>query len=385
VRDLGGPGILGAEPLDTQIAGRHPRGELWRGESHAAAGLSATPLPIVLLVVGLVVGPEGLNLLSRGMIRYLDPVISAALAAVGMLVGLGLDLRRPRDLRLLGMASGEAALTFVMVGVGALVVVSGQPPGGGVPWLLLPVMIGICACASSKSAAADPARLGSDASRIVELDDVLPIVLGAFALAIFRTGAGGATTMLVAQCAVLAAAVTLAAGMLLTRTSSKSEEHVYTAGLVLLLGGLAEFLGVSALFHGLVAGTLLASFGAVARERVDRDLRHLRHPVLVLLLLVAGAKVVLTAALLVAMLAYFALRSAGKLAAAVLLRRWVPAHAGWDLGRALVSPGVVAPALALGFAQAGADPSGLVLGVAVTGSIFSELLALVLRRRQGAP
>jgi hypothetical protein len=54
------------------------------------------------------------------------------------------------------------------------------------------------------------------------------------------------------------------------------------------------------------------------------------------------------------------------------------------IGRLLVSPGVLAAAFALNCGIAGADPSGLVLGVAVLGSVVSELLALVIRGEESS-
>ncbi len=375
--------VLGADPLDSRVA-RRPLAAGRRESSlrrRLAAGLSATPVPGLLLAVGLALGPEGLNLLSRGVLSYLDPAVTAALAALGLLVGLGVDWRRGRELRLLGAASLEATLTMLLVGVGVLLLSLREPdlvPSG---WALA-LIVGICASASSTSPAADPALLGSAASRISDLDDVLPILAGGAALAAFRARSPFPALGLTLECLALAVAAACAAWLLLSRCSSESEQHVFTAGVVLLLGGLAEFLGMSALFFGLVAGAVLRVLGGSVRERIARDLRHVQHPLLVLLLLVAGARVAFAPALLALVLVYVPLRLAGKLGAGALLRRMAPARAAWDLGRSLVSPGVIAAAFALNLGQAGADPAGLVLAVAVSGSVFSELLALLVRRRE---
>ena len=202
-------------------------------------------------------------------------------------------------------------------------------------------------------------------------------MLGGVALASFRAGSLGGGLWLALQCTAVAAAVTCAGWLLLGRSRAEGGRHVFTAGVVLLLGGLAEFLGTSAVLNGLVAGVLLGVLGGSARERMARDVGHIQHPLVVLLLLVAGARVAFTPGVLLVAFAYVALRLAGKIGGGVLLRPVAPGHSAWELSRLLVSPGALAAAFALNCGLAGADPAGLLLAVVVTGSVFSELLALV--------
>ena len=61
---------------------------------------------------------------------------------------------------------------------------------------------------------------------------------------------------------------------------------------MLLVGGLADYLSLSALTSGLVAGLFWQRAGGPAAESLRRDLGYLQHPLVVLLLVTAGARTV---------------------------------------------------------------------------------------------
>jgi ribose/xylose/arabinose/galactoside ABC-type transport system permease subunit len=69
-----------------------------------------------------------------------------------------------------------------------------------VPIWLMAVILGICASASSTVSSADYTSPDSVAARIADLDDVLPIVLGGFALAAIRELSPASVTWLTLQC-----------------------------------------------------------------------------------------------------------------------------------------------------------------------------------------
>lgn len=376
-------GVIGTDSLDSSMAAapaaRRPSHSRWR-RHRLALGLSPTPAPGLLLVIGLAAGPAGLNLLSRDVLSYVAPAVSAALAALGVLIGLGFDVRRPHEVRLLGAASIEAGLTILLVAAGVTLAPSLQASPDVSVWLAL--ILGICASASSTAPAADPTALDSVATHIGDLDDVLPIVLGGVVLATIRAGSPAAAAWLTVQCIVLAMAVASAAWLLVAQSSSDSEQRVFTAGSVLLLGGIAEFLSLSALLMGLVAGIFWSGVGGGTRERVARDIRYLQHPLVVLLLLVAGAGVVFGHGVAVLTLIYLVLRLAGKVGGGWVARRMVSLELPLGLGLSLISPGVIAVAFALNVGHAGADPSGKIVAIVVAGSILSEMVALIVRARE---
>lgn len=316
-------------------------------------------------------------MLSCDVLSYLDPAASVALAALGILIGLGLDMRRPHEARLFGVATLEAGLTVLLVGIGFFFM-AGRPTPGTSVWFLA-LMVGICASVSST--VPDPESNGSQtiAARIGDLDDVLPIVLGGVALALVRNSSPGAATWLTVQAIGLALAVALAGWLLIAQSMSEGEQRVFTVGTVLLLGGLAEFLSLSALLAGLVAGVFWNALDDGAWDRIARDVRHMQHPLVVLLLLIAGARLSVSPGLGVLVLAYVILRATAKIAGGWLVRTIVGSEVPALFGLHLISPGVIAVAFALNTAQAAGDRAGPVLTIVVAGSIASELLALFVR------
>jgi hypothetical protein len=65
-------------------------------------------VPGVVLIVGSPSGRREINLLSRNMLSYLDPAgLGGARALSGLLIGLGFNVRRPGEIRLLGAATSK--------------------------------------------------------------------------------------------------------------------------------------------------------------------------------------------------------------------------------------------------------------------------------------
>ncbi|MBI4477383.1 MAG: hypothetical protein HY654_09435 [Acidobacteria bacterium] len=355
-------------------------GALWV-RRRLALGLAPTPVTALLLSVGIMLGPQGFRLLSLNLLSYLDPAVSVALAALGVLIGLGLDIRRPLEIRLLAAGTAEASLTVLLVSLGiAAVLIARGPASPDLPIWLLAGLVGICAAPSSTVPAPSANGIPAEASRIADLDDVLPIVIGGMALALVRESTAGAAMWLLVQAVALALAVAVAGSLLVEQSTSDDEQRVFTIGAVLLLGGIAEFLSLSALLAGLVAGAFWNATGGAARDRVARDVRHMQHPLVVLLLVIAGARLEVLSGLGALVAAYVMLRVTGKLVGGPL--------AGWIAGTKVpasivlqwISPGVIAVAFALNAAQAAGDRAGLVLSVVVTGSILSDLASLFGRR-----
>ena len=98
------------------------------------------------------------------------------------------------------------------------------------------------------------------------------------------------------QACAVALVIVLAAWLLIRTSSSEAEQRVFTAALLLLLGGAADYLSLSALFSGLICGVFLQLIGGPVRDSVGRDVLHFQRPLLVLVLIVSGARLELQAA-----------------------------------------------------------------------------------------
>ena len=370
-------GVEDADPLDAQLSSLASGKARVRGGRRSrmrlALGLSPTPRPgLVLLPLGLALGPHGLGVLSVPVLTSLDPVVSVALAALGAFVGMDLELVA-NGFWFAWRASRPAPRFCGSAGV--LIVHTLFPMSAATPWLVA-VMLGICAAPSSTVGFA-PVQNVSPARRIGDLDDVLPIVLGVMAFAAVREGSPLEVARLSAQVTLLALTIAVAGWLLVSRTSSDTEHRVFAIGTLLLIGGAAAHLELSALFAGFVAGSFWNAAGSVARERIERDLRYLHHPLIALLLLVAGARMDLSLELVGPAAVYLICRLAGKLAGGWLASLTSARAAPRDLGLHLISPGVVGIAFALNVVQVLGDAEGAAfLTIVIAGSLASDLVSL---------
>ncbi len=344
---------------------------------------STTSAPVALLLLaGLAFGPRGINLLSEDALSLLDPVVPVALAALGVLVGLSVGDRRTDDRRVLAAACLYAALTMLVVSAGIAVVALAAMSSVVRPFWTLIVAGGICAASSLTLPTGNPLEPRTAATRVIELGVLLPIVVGGLVLAWLRAGSFVGAVTLVAQASIVTLALAASAWLVLTRASPETEERVLAVSALLLVGGVAAALSLSALFGGLVAGVCWRYAGRHPRETISRDVLFVQHPLLVLVLLVAGARADLSAASLGLGAAYLALRVVGQLAGGIVARRVAGVNVPRDLGRYLLPPGVFGVAFALNAASVvGADASVLLAAV-VAGTIGSEFVALLLPPRR---
>ena len=363
-----------------QTPGPDERGSRgWR----RALGWSSTSAPVALLLVsGIALGPRGINLLSPAVLSFLDPVIPVALAALGVLVGLGVGDRRADERYLFAAACLDAGMTTLVVTGGiAVAVIAAMTSTVGSRWTLA-LAAGICAATSLTLPTGNTLEPRTPATRVAELGVLLPIVAGGLVVAFLREGSLVTALTLVAQASAVTVALATAGWLLLTRASSETEQRVIAIAALLLVGGAADALSLSALLGGLVAGVFWRYAGRQPRESVSRDVLFVQHPLLLLVLLVAGARTDPSVASFGLAAAYVLFRVLGKLTGGMAARRAAGPRVPRDLGLHLLSPGVFGVAFALNAARSiGADAS-LLLTTVVVGTIGSELVALVLQPRR---
>jgi hypothetical protein len=183
----------------------------------------------------------------------------------------------------------------------------------------------------------------------------------------------------VAVTVALGGCVGIAGWLLFERAHSRAERNVFIAGTLALLGGTAAYLGLSPLLAGLSAGLMWTRLPGAADRVVRDDLQNIQHPLIVLLLLVAGASCAysLAAIWLCAPLVLF--RLAGKLAGGWVAARLQQNVTPGDLGAYLISPGLLGIAYALNVSQ-GLNAAGatVLLTAVVVATLVGEVLAFVL-------
>ena len=345
--------------------------------TRAALGLRPVTAPVMVFIpAGILLGPSGAGVLSLNVLSHLDPVISIVLATLGVFIGIAAGTQRGAVSRLMAASSVEALITIVVV-AGALYLLLGI---WGIP-LALPaatvaLALGICASASaapSVEAADEKAR--QIAARVADLDDVLPIVLGGLIVSMLAPVARLPVTGAVLALG-LGAAVAVSGWLLLER-SAGAERGVFVLGTLALLGGCAAYAGVSPLLSGLAAGWFWALTPGHTDRVVSTELRKVQHPMVVLLLVAAGASLDASTAGLWLFAPYVIFRIAGKLTGGWAASRIAPGVAPSDLGAYLIPPGVIGIAFALNIQQVAHDAAGPLVFAVAAGAIASELLALV--------
>jgi hypothetical protein len=357
------------------------RARRWRG----LLGWSATSAPVALLLTaGIAFGPRGVNLLSSATLPLLDPVVPVALAALGVLAGLSVGDGPAAGWRVFWAASLAAVLTMFVVSAGFTAVPLAATSAVARPFWILILIGGICAATSLTLPAGNAVETQTAPHRVIELGVLLPIASGALLLAWLNAGsAAGAAVLLARACGVILA-LAAAAWLLLTRASSETEERVFAVAALLLVGGAAAALAVSALFGGLVAGLFWRYAGRHPRETISRDVLFVQHPLLVLVLLVAGARAELSPASLALGAGYVALRIVGQVGGGAAARRVLGANGPRDLGLRLLSPGLFGVALALNAVSIVGTDASMLLATVVAGTIGAELVALLVRPRSAA-
>jgi hypothetical protein len=376
------PELGGRDPLDPRFdRAAVPAADTWpqrlarRLYTRAAFGLAPVLAPAMLFVpLGYLLGPAGLSLLPARALAHLDPVISVGLATLGVFVGLALG-RRPRwDTRLFLAASFEAIVTVVIVGSAILYLLYTWH----LPLQTSTIAIAL-ALAVSASASAASASSSAIAARIADLDDVLPIAVGALAVALLGNGNanGGASALaLVGATLLVGLTVGVAGWLLIERAHSVAERGLFVLGLLALVGGASAYLSLSPLLAGLTAGMFWNWAPGHSDVIVREDLHKYQHPLAVLMLIAAGASLDVSMAALWLFAPFVVFRMAGKLAGGWLASRLTPGLASADLGSHLLAPGLLGIAFALNVHQhlATADAAAVLTAV-VIGTLASEGVA----------
>jgi hypothetical protein len=365
---------------DSHAGGRPPRVALlapWR--LGAALGVHAAIAPAIVYVsLGYFVGPNGTSLLSAGALRHLDIVIWLALALLGVFAGLGLKLQRTsQDLVPLAAATVEALVTVGAV-AGATMWLTGR-------WTLplanttasVPLLIGVCAAASAVVVGSARSPALERAARISDLDDVAVILAGAWILS-WHAGVSLLDAARTAAVVIpLGAAIAAAGVFLFEQARSDAERGTFVLGVLTLLAGAAAYLSLSPLLIGMVAGLVWRWAPGRADAIIRADLEKLHHPLVVLLLFLAGTTVVWTRLTVWLLVPFVIFRLTGKLLGGWAGARMIGGMPAGELGARLLPCGLIGVALALQFNQMADGPIGAAVVSAVAlGAIAFELLTL---------
>lgn len=348
---------------------------------HVAAPSRPSRSPTAaLLALGLAVGPQGLAFLSPGALVSLDQAAPVALAILGVLGGLSIARLRAAGRRVVVATALEAAVTMVSVAawMGAAIWLALLP--GLSPGVQVAVVCAVAAASSLLLPQADDGRGRDQLALVVEAGVVVPIVVGGLALAAFRESTVLGVLLLGGQAVGAVLMLAVASWLLVGTAKSETERRVFTVAAVMLIGGAADYLSLSALLAGFLAGAIWHTLAGTARDLLRTDVLYVRQPFVALVLVLAGAHTRVSVAALVLAGLYAAARASGKLTGAALAKRVAfpgfPEGAGWRL----LSPGVFGVAFALNALRAVGPELALALDVVTLGTIAADVLAGVVRR-----
>lgn len=137
-------------------------------------------------------------------------------------------------------------------------------------------------------------------------------VLAGIAMAALRDATPLAQLLTALGIAGVAAGVAVAGWLLVGQADSDREQQVFVVGSLLLIGGGAAYTSLSAVFAGLLAGMVWNSAGNLARARIVQHLDYFQHPLVVVMLLVAGASITFSVEAMAVLVIVAALHAIGR-------------------------------------------------------------------------
>jgi hypothetical protein len=137
-------------------------------------------------------------------------------------------------------------------------------------------------------------------------------LLGGVAVAAFRDAPAQELVLMMLAIAAVSVAIAVAGWLLVGQADSDREQQVFVIGSLLLLGGGAAYSSLSAVFAGLLAGMVWNTAGDLAKARIVRHLSYFQHPLIVVMLLVAGASITFSLEALAVAAIVMALHGAGR-------------------------------------------------------------------------
>jgi hypothetical protein len=374
----------GADSLDVNLRGAAAPARLraldFLLRTRATLGLQPVTAPAVIFVpLGFAIGPQAMALLPRTSLSHLDPVITLALAALGIFIGMGLTARDAAERRLLAAASAESCITIAVVSGATLYLMSAWGMRVDMAASLVAAVLGVAASVSSAGA---PEHAGSGthrlATRVADLDDGLSVLAGAIVVAAVGASAPQDALRTIGQTMVVGLLGGVAGWLLFERAHSPAERAVFVIGTLALIGGSAQYVHGSPLLAGMLAGLCWRLLPGHADRIIRNDVSRFQHPLVILLLVTAGAFVEFSALAIWLLVPFVVFRLMGKVLGAYVAARLVSPLRTADLAAYLLPPGLLGIGLTLNFFQVSSTPlAAAVVSAVALGTLASELLALL--------
>lgn len=342
------------------------------------------PRVSLLIVAGIAIGPEGLDLIPSGLAANFELVTTLALLMIGFLLGSKLT----RDS--FGQSGKAGVVISFTAAAGTALMICGGLVLLGIP-VEIALLLGCIGSATEPAATVDIVTESGQRNpftelllMIVALDDIWGLILFSLALAGVSViqGLDGIGSPLLAAGREIGGgiAVGLAVGLpgtYLTGRMKPGQPMLTEAmGLAFICGGLAIATETSFIVAAMVMGAVIANL-ANHHEYAFHEIENIEWPFLIIFFLLAGASLELHALLEVGMIGigYMALRALGKIVGAAGGAELVRADSkirNW-MGLALMPQAGIAIGMALLAAETFPEYRDVILPVVIGATVVFEV------------
>ncbi|HAO30440.1 MAG TPA: sodium:proton exchanger [Treponema sp.] len=267
------------------------------------------PQVVGYIVIGILIGSSGFQIIRPETIAALDPVNSIALALIGFLVGaeLKLDVIKKYGKQFVGVLLGESITPFFIVGI--LVTVISYAFTHNVPRsIALGLLLGAICSATAPAATTDVLKeyrtrgpLTTMTFGIVAMDDAVALILYAIASTIAAPLLGGTQISLGRQLLDIAIDIFGSIGIgaafgfiisMIIKNLMKDEGRVlsFALGGLLLSSGICLLLGLDNILASMSVGFFLVNFAPARTKPVFKLVDKFTPPIYVLFFVLVGAK-----------------------------------------------------------------------------------------------
>lgn len=335
------------------------------------------PQVVGYVVIGLVIGESGFNLIGREAVEILYPFNMFALGIIGFMIGgeLRLDVFRKQGRQFFVILCSEGITAFVLVAVLTALVARyfGINPQASIAMALV---LGAIASATAPAATVNVlweyktrGPLTSTVLAIVALDDGLSLLLYAVAVSIAAallgtTHSSVLTAILMAVLEISGAVVLggltgILLAFILKHIKEPGKALTFTVSSVLLVIGISMALKLSSILAAMTLGVTITNLAGRKRKSTFELIEKFSPPIYVLFFVLAGAHLVLgqIARWMIAMvLVYLIGRTVGK------------AFGAWSGAKYSKAPDVVRKYLGLCLLS----QAGVAIGLAIISSRLFE-------------
>ena len=358
--------------------------------------ITALPRVTLLIIMGVFVGPNGLDLFAQTRDFWFEQISVLALIMIGFLLGSTLtrSTLKLHGKQIIGISLGAAFITLMVVFSGLLFI----SPLLSNP---LPIYVALllAAIATATDAAAtvavideskDESHFGKTLLGVVALDDAWGLLIFSLCLSIAMSSNMDNGLPVIASglweitgAILLGIALGLPMAFLTGRIQAGEPTLIEALGLIMLCGGLALWLEVSYLLAAMAMGTTVANL-ATHHTRPFHAIKNIQSPFLVLFFILAGASLDFVNLLDVGLIGalYITLRVIGKVLGGWLsgqLLGMTGSDARW-IGAAMLPQAGVAVGMALIVSHILPDYADTIMAITIAATAFFEILGPLVTR-----